>query len=57
MKAIKKLILTLTMSIIAINTVNAQYHQKAGQNPFTLVYDGAITENVKDLKSKNIMHN
>lgn len=47
MKAIKKLILTLTMSIIAINTVNAQYHQKAGQNPFTLVYDGAITENVK----------
>lgn len=47
MKAIKKLILTLTMSVIAINTVNAQYHQKAGQNPFTLVYDGAITENVK----------
>ena len=47
MKAVKKLILTLTMSIIAINTVNAQYHQKAGQNPFTLVYDGAITENVK----------
>lgn len=47
MKAIKKLILTLTMSIIAIHTLSAQYHQKAGQTPFTLVYDGAITENVK----------
>lgn len=45
MKAIKKII--LTMSIISVYTVNAQYHQKAEQNPFTLVYDGAITENVK----------
>lgn len=28
-------------------TANAQYYQKAEQNPFSLVYDGAITENVK----------
>lgn len=35
------------MSIIAINSVSAQYHQKAEKNPFSLVYDGAITENVK----------
>ena len=35
------------MSIIAINSVSAQYHQKAEENPFSLVYDGAITENVK----------
>lgn len=27
---------------------NAQYYKKAEQNPFTLVYDGAITENIKD---------
>ncbi|MEH6765826.1 MAG: alpha/beta hydrolase [Aequorivita antarctica] len=43
----KKLIITITMSIIAINSVSAQYHQKAEENPFSLVYDGAITENVK----------
>ncbi|MEA5130231.1 MAG: hypothetical protein VB074_18880, partial [Proteiniphilum sp.] len=30
-----------------ISTVNAQYYQKAEQNPFTLVYEGAITENIK----------
>jgi fermentation-respiration switch protein FrsA (DUF1100 family) len=35
------------MSITAINTANAQYYQKAEQNPFSLVYEGAITENVK----------
>lgn len=35
------------MTTIATETVNAQYHQKAEQNPYTLVYDGAITENVK----------
>lgn len=35
------------MTTIAVETVNAQYHQKAEQNPYTLVYDGAITENVK----------
>src|SRR5690606_4846626 len=45
MNAIKKII--LTMSIISVYTANAQYHQKAEQNPFSLVYDGAITENVK----------
>lgn len=35
------------MTTIAVETVNAQYHQKAEQNPYTLVYDGAITENEK----------
>lgn len=35
------------MTTIATETVNAQYHEKAEQNPYTLVYDGAITENVK----------
>jgi len=35
------------MSIISVYTANAQYHQKAEENPFSLVYDGAITENVK----------
>jgi Hydrolases of the alpha/beta superfamily len=35
------------MSIATINTVNAQSAQKAEQNPFSLVYEGAITENVK----------
>lgn len=45
MKAIKKII--LTMSILSVYAVNAQYHQKAEQNPFSLVYDGAITENIK----------
>src|SRR5690554_2161482 len=45
MNAIKKII--LTMSIISVYTANAQYHQKAEENPFSLVYDGAIIENVK----------
>lgn len=40
-------ILAVAMATIAIETVNAQYHQKAEQNPYTLVYDGAITANVK----------
>lgn len=35
------------MSIISVYTANAQYHQKAEENPFSLVYDGAIIENVK----------
>ncbi len=35
------------MTTMATETVNAQYHEKAEQNPYTLVYDGAITENVK----------
>jgi fermentation-respiration switch protein FrsA (DUF1100 family) len=35
------------MATSATNMANAQYYQKAEQNPFTLVYYGAITENVK----------
>lgn len=35
------------MTIVATDTVNAQYYQKAEQNPFSLVYEGAITENVE----------
>src|SRR5690606_23778343 len=45
MNVIKKII--LTMSRISVYTANAQYHQKAEENPFSLVYDGAIIENVK----------
>jgi len=42
------LIIALAMSITENNTVNAQTSQNAKQkNPFTLVYEGAITENVK----------
>lgn len=40
-------IIAVAMTTIATDTVNAQYYQKAEQNPFTLVYEGAITENVK----------
>src|SRR5690606_16277487 len=40
-------IIAVAMTTIATETVNAQYHQKAEQNPYTLVYDGAIRENVK----------
>lgn len=41
-------IIALITSIITTDTVNAQSTQKGrGQNPFGLVYDGAITENVK----------
>lgn len=43
----KNLILLIAMTTIATDTVNAQYHQKAEKNPFTLVYDGAITKNEK----------
>jgi len=39
--------MAIAMSILNSNTVNAQYYQKAEQNPFSLVYAGAITENVK----------
>ncbi|MFV5693664.1 alpha/beta hydrolase [Flavobacterium sp. LT1R49] len=42
------LIIALVMSIAAIDMSNAQTTQKAHQqNPYTLVYEGAITENVK----------
>lgn len=40
-------IIAVAMSTFATDTVNAQYHQKAEQNPFTLVYNGAITKNEK----------
>lgn len=40
-------IFAVALSTIVSESVNAQYHQKAEQNPYTLVYDGAITENVK----------
>jgi fermentation-respiration switch protein FrsA (DUF1100 family) len=46
MKKLKTIIL-LIMATSATNMANAQYYQKAEQNPFTLVYYGAITENVK----------
>lgn len=46
MKKIQLIILTLFMTAISI--VNAQTAQKVvSKNPFTLVYEGAITENVK----------
>lgn len=40
-------IIALSMLITTTNIVNAQsqYHKKAEQNPYTLVYDGAITKN------------
>ncbi|MFV5699940.1 alpha/beta hydrolase [Flavobacterium sp. ZT3R17] len=42
------LIIALVMSIAAIDMSNAQTTQKTHQqNPYTLVYEGAITENVK----------
>jgi fermentation-respiration switch protein FrsA (DUF1100 family) len=41
------LIIALAISITAINMSNAQTTQKeVKQNPYTLVYDGAITENI-----------
>ena len=41
------LIITLVISIVTIQMSNAQNTQKESkQNPYTLVYDGAITENV-----------
>lgn len=43
MKTVIISIIALAMSI----TANAQYYKKAEQNPFSLVYDGAITENIK----------
>ncbi|WP_437918701.1 alpha/beta hydrolase [Sphingobacterium sp. LRF_L2] len=42
-------IVAVAMTTFAVDTVYAQYHQKAEQNPFTLVYDGAITKNEKGL--------
>ena len=42
------LVVILAMSTAMLNTVNAQSHQKAHQqNPYTLVYAGAITKNEK----------
>src|SRR3546814_6275269 len=42
------LIVALAMSTVDSVTVNAQSTQKGRpQNPWTLVYEGAITENVK----------
>ncbi len=35
------------MLTVATHTAHAQYHQKAKENPFGLVYDGAITKNEK----------
>jgi len=48
-RKMKKLtsIIAVAMSTFATDTVNAQYHQKAEKNPYTLVYDGAITENIQ----------
>ncbi|MGB4400167.1 MAG: alpha/beta hydrolase [Daejeonella sp.] len=41
-------IIALTMSVIATEEVDAQSHQKGKQqNPYTLVYDGAINKNEK----------
>ena len=41
-------LITLTIFMTAISIANAQTAQKAvSKNPFTLVYEGAITENVK----------
>ena len=46
MKKIQLIAITILMTAISI--VNAQTAQKARlQNPYTLVYDGAITENIK----------
>lgn len=47
-KEMKKLsfIIAFTMSVATINTASAQSARKAEQNPFSLVYEGAITENV-----------
>src|SRR5690606_7026512 len=52
MKEMKKLtaIIAIAMTTIATDTVNAQrseYHKEAEQNPYSLVYEGAITENIK----------
>lgn len=42
------LIITLVISIVTVQMSSAQNTQKERkQNPYTLVYDGAITENVK----------
>jgi Hydrolases of the alpha/beta superfamily len=48
MKKISSIIALVTL-IISTDMANAQsqYHQKAERNPFTLVYDGAITKNEK----------
>ena len=44
----KKVQLIITIFMTSISIVNAQTTQKAGpQSPYTLVYDGAITGNVK----------
>lgn len=40
-------IIAVALTTFAVDTLNAQYHQKAEQNPFTLVYGGALTKNEK----------
>lgn len=40
-------IIALTMSMATTDTVVAQTSQQSRKNPYTLVYEGAITENVK----------
>lgn len=43
-----KILIAITMSIVFINTTSAQsIAKKYAQNPFTLVYDGAISKNEK----------
>ena len=45
MKTLKFIALT---ALVGLNIANAQPSQKTReQNPYTLVYEGAITENVK----------
>lgn len=40
-------IIAVAMTAFATDTVSAQYHQKSVQNPYSLVYNSAITENVE----------
>jgi uncharacterized protein len=48
MKKIKVLIAVVTITAAVLNTATAQTIQNTSKkNPFGLVYDGAITENVK----------
>ncbi|MFZ4261601.1 alpha/beta hydrolase [Sphingobacterium sp. HJSM2_6] len=39
-------IIAVTFTSIATESVNAQHYHKAEQNPYSLVYEGAISENV-----------
>jgi hypothetical protein len=45
----KTLLIALAMSITSMQAIHAQANRQAPQqNSYTLVYDGTITENVKD---------